>query len=90
MNKDEKSEKMTKVPDDGRARKTTEDLAAPFDNIGILPCAIECERCDTRLTTKGVLKEHKSGVHGNQNLYELLFRKHEKLLNRFIILNKAN
>ena len=88
--KDDESGKMPIVPDDGWARKTTGDLAALLDNIGILPDAIECERCDTRFTTKEELKEHEVDVHGKEDDYELLFRKHEKLLDKFMILNKAN
>ena len=78
MNKDDESGKITIVPDNDWAIKTTEDLPALLDIIGILPNhAIECEMFDTRFTTKEELKEKKVGVHGNENLYEHLFRKHD-------------
>ena len=60
MNKDDESGKMTIVPDNDWAIKTTEDLPALLDIIGILPNhAIECEMFDTRFTTKEDLKEKK-------------------------------
>ena len=73
-------------------RRTTGDLAALLDNIDtvMLPEAIECDRCDMRFTSKEELKQHERRTHGQEHEYELLYRKHEKLTEKFTILNNAN
>ena len=92
VEKDEPSNKVPIVPDDGWTRRTTGDLAALLDNIdtNMLPEAIECDRCDLRFTSKEELKQHESTTHGPEHEYEQLYRKHEKLTEKYTILNKAN
>ena len=56
----------------------------------MLPEAIECDRCDMRFTNKEELKQHERTMHVHEYEYELLYRKHEKLTEKFTILNQAN
>ena len=88
----EASNKVPIVPDDSWTRRTTGDLATLLNDIGtdVLPQAIECENCDKRFESKEELKEHERNIHGAEHEYNLLYRKHKKLLNKFANLNKAN
>ena len=91
VDKEEAANKVPIVPDDGWTRRTTGDLAALLDNLDtdVLPEAIECERCDKRFSKTEELKQHDAQKHRLENDYELLYRKHEKLTNKYAILNKS-
>ena len=92
VEKDDNVDKMPILPDANWTRRTTGDLGALLDNISVeaLPEAIECERCDKRFTSKDEIKEQTVSKHSVERDYDLLYRKHEKLLDKHVILTRAN
>ena len=92
VDKDDNTNKISIFPDGNWTKRTTGDLGALLDNINTeeLPEVIECERCDKRFRSKEDLKEHDVNKHKVEYDYELLYRKHEKLLDKFTILTRAN
>ena len=95
--------KVPIVPDEGWTKNTTGDLACWLDNISVDLAPLECIACDKRFMNKGEMDEHDLRIHGveedrldiiakavNQDDYNLLHRKHQKLIDRIVILTRAN
>ena len=99
----ETAKKVPIVPDAGWTKNTTGDLACWLDNILVDLSPLECVECDKRFISKDDMDEHDSTIHGveedrldtinttvSQDDYDLLYRKHQKLTDRVIIMTRAN
>ena len=100
---DETAMKTAIVPDKGWTKNTTDDLASLLNNIVVDPNPFECPECDKRFMSKEEMDQHDATKHNieedrldainsvvSQYDYDLLYRKHQKMEDRNLILTRAN